>query len=83
MLSVIESILVPFRPTPFSRSGRKQVKQFGYNIMGVIGLLAVILSAFALFLIDPYTETVVWIDMFAVFVTMILLTGLFVKYVQK
>jgi hypothetical protein len=59
------------------------MKEFGYNIMGVIGLLAVILSAFALFLIDPYTETVVWIDMFAVFATMLLLIGAFWKFVQK
>ena len=83
MLSMIETIIVPFWPTPFSRRGRKQAKAIGYNIMGLIGLLAVILSAYALFLIDPYTDTVSWIDMFAVFVTILLLTGVFLKYVQK
>ncbi len=81
MSSISGSIM---NPTPYSRVRKsKKLREYGNNIIGIMGLTAIVLTCIALFVINPLVDFIQWVEMFTVFVTMLLLTGLFLKYVMK
>lgn len=69
---------------PFSRVAKsRRVRELGYNFIGIMGLMAVVLTFATLFVVNPLDDFVLWVDLFALWVSMLLLTGVFLKYVSK